>query len=58
MSIGKTITIDGIATSDFAVVVSMCKQRQEDRFYIVPTIVAWGEISKRQTSTSKEAEKT
>ena len=43
----KPITIDGIATSDFTVVVRMGKQRQEDRFYFVPTIVTWGEISKK-----------
>ena len=53
----KPITIDGIATSDFTVVVRMGKQRQEDRFYIVPTIVAWGEISKRQTEHKQRGRK-
>ena len=43
MSIGKTDHDRGIATSDFTVVVRMGKQRQEDRFYIVPL----GEISKK-----------
>ena len=47
MSIGKTDHDRGIATSDFTVVVRMGKQRQEDRFYFVPTIVTWGEISKK-----------
>ena len=49
--------IDGIATSDFTVVVRMGKQREEDRFYIVPTIVAWGEISKRQTEHKQRGRK-
>ena len=53
----KPITIDGIATSDFTVVVRMGKQRQEDRFFIVPTIVAWGEISKRQTEHKQRGRK-
>jgi hypothetical protein len=53
----KPITIDGIATSDFTVVVRMAKQRQEDRFYIVPTIVARGEISKRQTAHKQRGRK-
>ena len=49
----KPITIDGIATSDFTVVVRMGKQRQEDRFYIVPL----GEISKRQTEHKQRGRK-
>ena len=53
----KPITIDGIATSDFTVVVRMGKQPQEDRFYIVPTIVTWGEISKRQTEHKQRGRK-
>ena len=53
MSIGKTDHDRGIATSDFTVVVRMGKQRQEDRFYIVPL----GEISKRQTEHKQRGRK-
>lgn len=43
------ITTADIADSDFTVVVRMGERREDDRFYVVPTTVAWKEIAKRQS---------
>jgi hypothetical protein len=45
---GETITTADITASDFTVVVRMGERREGDRFYVVPTTVAWKEIAKRQ----------
>jgi hypothetical protein len=45
---GKPITTSDIVTSDFTIIVRMGKQRQDDRFYILPTAVVWKEIAQRQ----------
>jgi hypothetical protein len=46
---GKPITTNDIAVSDFTIIVRMGKERQDDRFYVMPTAVAWKEIAKRQS---------
>jgi len=45
---GKPITIADIAPTDFTIVVRMGEQREDDKFYVVPTTVAWKEIGERQ----------
>ena len=45
---GKPITAADIASSDFTAIVRMGNRRHDDRFYIVPTTVAWDEIRRRQ----------
>ena len=56
---GKPITTSDIVASDFTIIVRMGKQRQDDRFYVLPTAVVWREIAKRQSehkerNTSRE----
>jgi hypothetical protein len=46
---GQPIQTTDIKPDDFTIVVRMGQQRQDDRFYVVPTIVVWKEISKRQS---------
>jgi hypothetical protein len=46
---GDPITTADITASDFTVVVRMGERREDDRFYVVPTTVAWKEIAKRQS---------
>ncbi|HEV2337128.1 MAG TPA: hypothetical protein VGS13_16595 [Stellaceae bacterium] len=43
------ISTADIAASDFTVVVRMGERREQDRFYVVPTAVAWKEIANRQS---------
>ena len=45
---GEIITSKGIGKEDFTVVVRMGDGRDNDRFYVVPTIVVRKEIAKRQ----------
>ena len=46
---GKPIATTDVATSDFTIIVRMGERRQDDRFYVVPTIVVLKEIRKRQS---------
>lgn len=45
---GAPITTTKIGPTNFTIVVRMGCERQNDQFYVVPTAVAWKEISKRQ----------
>ncbi|MGH7064665.1 MAG: hypothetical protein ACREET_11345 [Stellaceae bacterium] len=45
---GMPITTTDIVASDFTIIVRMGKQRQDDRFYIVPTTEVRKEIADRQ----------
>jgi len=45
---GIAITTADITHSDFTIIVRMGRRREDDRFYVVPTTVAWKEIGKRQ----------
>jgi hypothetical protein len=45
---GTPIITDGIADSDFTVIVRMGDRRPDDRFYVVPTLVALKEVALRQ----------
>jgi hypothetical protein len=54
---GKPITTADITSCDFTVVVRMGKRRRDDRFYVVPTTVAWKEISKRQSEHTEKGVK-
>jgi hypothetical protein len=51
---GKPITSETVGPSDFTIVVRMGNQHGADRFYVLPTTVAYKEIGKRQ---SEHAEK-
>jgi hypothetical protein len=54
---GKPISTADITASDFTIVVRMGERREDDRFYVMPTIVAWDEISKRQCEHKKRGVK-
>jgi hypothetical protein len=46
---GKPITPKTVGPTDFTIVVRMGKKHGADRFYVVPTAVAYEEIGKRQS---------
>jgi hypothetical protein len=53
----EQITTADIALSDFTVIVRMGERREDDRFYVLPTTVAWEEINKRQGERKKRGVK-
>jgi hypothetical protein len=44
-----TITTADTVPTDFTVIVRMGDRREDDRFYILPTAIAWKEIALRQS---------
>lgn len=44
----KPITVEDLNETDFTIVVRMGNNREDDRFYVVPTAVVWREIGERQ----------
>jgi hypothetical protein len=53
----QAITTKGIKETDFTVLVRMGNNREGDRFYVVPTIVVWKEIGKRQAEQKPRGRK-
>jgi hypothetical protein len=49
----KPITTKTVEATDFTIVVRMGDQHGADRFYIVPTSVAYTEIGKRQSELAE-----
>lgn len=50
----QRITASGISDTDFTIIVRMGETRAADQFYVVPTVVVWKEIGKRQREHHKK----
>jgi hypothetical protein len=54
---GKPITSKTVGPTDFTIVVRMGNQHGSDQFYVVPTVVAYKEIGKRQSEHAERGVK-
>ena len=54
LPVGSVVSSDGIAGSDFTILVRMSTRRSDDQFYVVPTAVVRKEIAARQKDYLKQ----